>query len=213
MLNNAAWMLRELFQFKTSLFITVAFLVLSTSLIFWILLRIIKREITGELLFVIFLLGQFASLYLILCTSWAPVHRYWYILIPSFTTLLAFSARFMLQAARKHGQNLSYLPMLLLIGLIFFFIGSNYYNFLLQTIAQKSLRGAEAELIGEIADLHDQGNHVQILKIKNDPEAELVAHLIAYFNRFSPRFHGRKYQVYENEPAGEAISYYLVTMH
>ncbi len=211
--NNAAWMVRELFQFETSPIITAGFIVLSIGLIFWILLRILKREITGELLFVIFLLGQFASLYLILCTSWAPVLRYWYILIPSFTTLLAFSARFILRAARKHDQKIRFLPTLLLISLLVFFIGSNYYNSLLQTIAQHSLRRAEADLIGEIGELHDQGNHVQILKIKNDPEAELVAHLIAYFHRFSPRFHERKYRVYENKPAGEAAPYYVVTMH
>jgi len=211
--DNAGWLFRELFQVETSLFITVGFSILLTYLVGLTLSRLVKKEISGHLFFVIFLLGQCASLYLILCTSWAQVLRYWYILIPAFATLLAFSARAMLSAAKEHWRIPSFLPLLLLIPLLILFIGSNYYNFLLQTVAQHSLRKAEAELIEEITALHDQGHHVQILTVKNDPEAELVAHLIAYFHRFSPRFHGRKYRVYANKPDAEAIPYYLVTMH
>jgi hypothetical protein len=57
----------------------------------------------------------------------------------------------MLLDAQKYSQKLAYLPMLLVGCLLVFFIGSNYYNFLLQTIAQHSLRRAEAELIGEVS--------------------------------------------------------------
>ena len=211
--DNARWLFRELFQVETSLLITCGFTILLTCLAIWTISRLVKREIRGDLLYVIFLVGQFVSIFLILCTSWAQVLRYWYVLIPSFASLLAFSAGFILDIRKNNWQRLPYLKILLLIAFVIFFIGSNYYNFLLQTIAQHSLRQAEAELIDEITELHDQGSHVQILVIKDDPEAELVAHLIAYFRRFSPRFHGRKYRVYVNQPKDEAMPFYLVTMH
>ena len=97
--GNARWMLGQLFQVNTSLFITAGFALLLGLLLLFIVDKVAKKQFSNELIFALFLMGQFVSLYLILCTSWMPVLRYWYILIPVFAMLLAFSAKFTLEFA------------------------------------------------------------------------------------------------------------------
>ncbi len=211
LIENAKWIFTELFQLNTSRYITAGLLILASLLLVSMTCKLFKRRIDNELVFLLFLLGQFASLFLIVSTSWAPVLRYWYIIIPVFTTLLAFSARSILENARPRFTILFH--RLALTGFLIFFIGCNYYNFSLQTIAQYSFRTAEAALIAEISRLHDQDQYIQILTTKGDPEAELVAHLTAYYRLFSPRFYDRKYKIYTEPPAVSGKPYYIVTMH
>ena len=212
-MKNSVWLYRELLQIKTSPYITIGFLILISSLLLWIIVRIVKRDLSSEFLFILFLLGQFASFYIILCTSWAQVLRYWYIILPLFSTLLAFGAKFILKTASQQTGLTKYPAIIILSCFLVFFIGCNYYNFLLQTIAQHSLRHAESKLISEISLLHDQGQYIQILKSKKDPEAELVSHLIAYYRRFSPRFYGKEYKIHTTQPPDTEQSHYIVTMH
>ncbi len=84
---------------------------------------------------------------------------------------------------------------------------------MMQTMVQHSVRQAEKELISELSNLHDTNGYIHILRTKGDPEAELVAHLIAYYRRFSPRFFNKKYTIYTALPKVPYQTYYTVTMH
>ncbi len=213
LLNNSKWIFKELFQVTTSPYIAASFLTLCLFLFLGIAVRLVQRNSRKELAFVLFLLGQFICLYLIVCTSWAQVLRYWYILIPVFTTLLAFSVKFLLEFTQRYLRHALPVLKVAMLAFLVFFIGSNYYNFLLQTVVQHSLRHAEGEIIESVITLHDLDEYVSIPMIKGDPEGELVAHLIAYYQRFTPRFYGKKYNISTAPPKKEGTSYYLVTMH
>jgi len=211
--ENSIWVFRELFQVDTSVVITVFFIFLFLLFFLFVGAKIIRRGFSTEVVFSIFLLGQFVSLFLIICTSWAQVLRYWYPLVPIFTTLLTFTVKFLLEATRERFDVFTNSIKIALAGFIVFFIGCNYYNYLTQTIIQHSLRHAEAKLIAELSDLHSKNEYVQILKIKGDPEAELVYHLIDYYRRFSPRFFAIKYKIYTSSPRLDNRRYFMVTMH
>ena len=108
LISNAAWLAETLFQLKTSLVIAAGLALLSAALLLFVAMNIAKRRFTDELIFTLFLLGIFASLYLALCTSWTQALRYSYILIPAFTALMAFSVKFILDfAAERHQSNRS----------------------------------------------------------------------------------------------------------
>ena len=103
LISNAAWLAETLFQLKTSLLIAAGLALLSAALLLFVAVNIAKKRFSDEIIFTLFLLGIFASLYLALCTSWTQALRYSYILIPAFTALLAFSTKFILDfAAERH---------------------------------------------------------------------------------------------------------------
>jgi len=212
-LKNSIWIFKELFQVHTSVIITSFFLILSIFLLLFMGEKIIRRHFSVEIIFLFFLLGQFVSIYLVLSTSWAPVLRYWYVLVPIFTTLLAFSVKYILEVLKGRFRFLGQGVAISLVGFILFFIGCNYYNFLMQTVIQHSLRQAEAQLISELLHLQAKNKYIHILIIKGDPEAELVYHLRDYYRRFSPRFFAKKYTVYTTPPRLPHQTYYMVTMH
>ena len=211
LIDNATWMLGGLFQVKTSLIITGGLLFLSAALLAFIVVNIANRRFSAELIFVLFLLGLSASQYLILCTSWAQVLRYWYILIPVFTTLLAFSIKFILEFAAQFNSNRRFthprnLAAYTLTAFIAFFVCCNYYNFLYQTVVQHVSRHNEANLIAEMTRLLDQGQYVQISDISYGYTHELTI----YFHQFLPRFYGRSYVVHGGPPPEAGQPHYIV---
>ena len=103
--SNAAWLAATLFQVHTSLIIAAGLALLSAALLLFVAVNIAKKRFSDELIFTLFLLGIFASLYLALCTSWTQALRYSYILIPAFTALLAFSTKFILDFAADLQQS------------------------------------------------------------------------------------------------------------
>jgi len=208
---NAGWMYKNLFQLNTSTIITWTFIILISALLLTVLKRILKTEFDHRLLFIVFLLGEFAAFFLILSTSWAKVLRYWYPLIPIFSTLLAFSTYYIARTADQYHKILSYVCTTALACFLLYFVGCNYYAFLLQTIAQHSIRHAEYTVIDEIKTLHRDGHYVYILNKKDDPNRELALHLIDYFRRFEPRFYGEKYRIYTNPPRDPDRNYFIVT--
>ena len=105
LISNAAWLAETLFQLKTSLIIAAGLALLSAALLLFVSVNIAKRRFSDEIIFTLFLLGIFASLYLALCTSWTQALRYSYILIPAFTALLAFSFKFILDFAAERHQS------------------------------------------------------------------------------------------------------------
>ena len=160
-----------------------------------------RMRFSSELLFVLFLLGQFASLYLVLCTSWTQAPRYWYSLVPVFTALVAFSAKFMLEffapsagvSVRPPRAQLA--AACALAGFVLFFIGCNYSNALLQTVVQHRARHTEKALLAEITRLLDRGRHVQVMDFAEGDE--LMQSILVYYRWFLPRFEGRKYDIHD----------------
>ena len=211
--SNATWIAEGLFQVHTSLIIAAGLALLSAALLLFVAANIAKRRFSDEIVFTLFLLGLFASLYLILCASPYKELRYWYILIPVFTALLAFSANFILEStvgfhsarAFTHPRNLAAYA---LTGFIAFFVCCNYYNFLYQTAVQHISRHNEANLIAEMTRLLDQERHVQILDISPGYTYELTI----YFHQFLSWFYGEKYAV-RNDPPHEAGQPYYIVRH
>lgn len=219
--DNAGWIAASLFQVDTSPVIASGLVLLLALLPVFVVAKarsvlrargtrsvLRARGISSELLFVLFLLGQFASLYLILCTSWMPVIRYWYSLVPVFTALVAFSAKFMLELVAQpawsfgsaHVQAVQASRARLgaacaLAGFVLFFISCNYSNMLLQTVVQHRARHAERELLAEITRLLDRGRHVTAIDFSEVDE--LVYNILNYYRDFLPRFHGRKYDIHD----------------
>ena len=209
--DNAAWIAEGLFQVHTSLIITAGLALLSAALLLFVAVNIAKKRFSDELVFTLFLLGIFASLYLILCASPYQALRYWYVLIPVFTALLAFSAKFILEFAAgfhsarafTHPRNLAAYA---LTGFIAFFVCCNYYNFLYQTAVQHISRHNEANLISEMTRLLAQERHVQILDISPGYTYELAI----YFHEFLPRFYGESYAVRSDPPQEAGQPYHIV---
>ena len=209
--SNAAWIADGLFQVHTSLIITAGLALLSAALLLFVVVNIAKKRFSDELVFTLFLLGLFASLYLILCASPYQALRYWYILIPVFTALLAFSAKFILEfavgfhSARvfTHPRNLAAYA---LTGFIAFFVCCNYYNFLYQTAVQHISRHNEANLIAEMTRLLDQRRHVQIADISPGYTYELTI----YFHEFLHHFYGEKYALRSEPPQDAGQPYHIV---
>ena len=208
--DNAVWLFNELLQTHTSPWIAVGFLCLVAVLPAVLAARLAgRRRLRREHLFILFLLGLFAAIYTILCTSWLRVLRYWYPLVPVLTMLLAFSAKFILEvAARARARILANAATAALSGFLIFFVACNYYNFLWQTFVWHSLGDTESRLISEIVSLHDRGQDVRILA---EPHLEAAAGLRSYFTEYSPRHLGRSWRVHQPSPSREETSHYLVS--
>ena len=221
--DNAVWIADGLFQVHTSLIITAGLAFLSAALLLFVAVNIAKKRFSAELVFTLFMLGLFASLYLVLCASWAQILRYWYILIPVFTTLLAFSIKFILEFVaaqwrpkRALGFNFARIPPLparnlaayALIAFIAFFVCCNYYNFLYQTIVQHIARHNDAKLLSETTRLLDQDQYIQVL----DAEYPNGYELITYFNEYLPWFYGREYDLRARPPQEASRPHYTIRL-
>ena len=206
---NAAWIAESLLQIHTSPVIAAGFAILSVLLLVSVIARALRRQFDDELIFVLFLLGQFASLYLIACTSWVHALRYWYFLVPVFTTLMAFSAKFAMEFAVGRRGRLWHgaLAKWTVVGFVAFFVCCNYYNFLLQTVVQHSVRHTEAELLDELARLQDRGHYVRVINADRD---ERATNIVTYFHDFLPRVSGGEYMVHTVPPEETGRTYYTV---
>ena len=188
---NSTWILEGLFQTATSPLIAAGLALLAAVLLFSVVRRAIRRRFDRRMAFILFLLGQFAALYLVLAASPWEALRYWYGLIPVLALLLAFGAQYGLEwaAGRRWAThrdfNLTPLlpsPRLLaaagLAAFILFFVLSNYYNFLYQTVVQHSTRHGEAQLFAQIDRLQAQGEYVQVAHFAR---GEILSHALDYY--------------------------------
>lgn len=196
--ENAIRTLEGLFQVETSLVLTIGFAILSAIPVAFVVIKIVNRSFDSESLFVLFLLGQFMSLFSILSLSWGVTLRYWYVLIPAFAMLLAFSVKFILRSVRG--------CRLLLAGFVVFFVTVNYSNFLFQTIIQHSLRNTDTALISKILLLVGSGKHVQIDYTGDEMEGKLIFDVPEFFDYF----YNRNLELHEDEPEA-GTEYFLVT--
>ena len=158
--ENAADILQGLFQYETSAAVTTVFILLLLVLAVAVAAKFSRRRFDGELAFILLLLGEFISMFLMLSLQYGTTLRYWSILVPCLATLLAFAAKFLLQAAKRH-RSLAKGGALTLGAFIAFFVSANYYNFLYQVIAQHSARNLDALVVAELAPLLNSGKYVQ----------------------------------------------------
>ena len=192
---NSTWILEGLFQTATSPIIAAGLALLAAGLLFSVVRRAIRRRFDWRMAFILFLLGQFASLYLTLAASPWEALRYWYGLIPVLALLLAFGAQYGLEwaAGRRwptayRSLNLAQLTPLLpsprllaaagLAAFILFFVLANYYNFLYQTVVQHSTRHGEAQLFAQIDRLQAEGEYVQVAHFAR---GEILSHALDYY--------------------------------
>ena len=209
LISNAAWIAEGLFQVQTSPIITVGFALLSTALLLSVAVNIAKRRFSDELIFTLFLLGLFATLYLIVCTSWTQALRYWHIIIPVFAALLAFSIKSILECAAQLNSiristHLRNLAAYALTAFIAFFVCCNYYNFLYQTALQNMSLHNEGNFVDEMTRLLDQDRYIQVSDIN-------LGHIYTplYFNEFLPYFYGKEYTVRTEPPQDAGQPHYI----
>lgn len=204
--DNATELYEGLFQVDTSALITYGFSILSVTLLFFLLSRIVKRRADSEILFILLLLGQFLSSFSIFGLSYGVTLRCWYPLVPLFATLLAFSLKFILEFAEGRSRIFVGAARGASASFLILFVAVNYYNFSFQTVIQHSLRNTDSRLISEITRLVDQGEYVRIEETGSEPADNLI-HSVGPFLK---HFYGNNYKIYTDEPeAGR--QYYFVT--
>ena len=204
--ENAIRILIGLSQIQTSPVITIGFTTLFVISVVFVAIKIINRSLKNESLFVLFLLGLFMGLFSFLSLSYGVVLRYWYVLIPVFAMLLAFSVKLILNSVRGHHPIFTYGAVAILASFVVFFVAANYYNFLFQTTIQHSLRNVDSRLIHEIFRLADRGEYVLI----DDTGDEMETKLLEDVPRYSNYFHHRNRRVHRDKPeAGR--EYFFVT--
>ena len=204
--ENAIGILKGLFQIETSLVITAGFTILFAISVIFVAIKVVNRSLKNESLFVLFLLGLLIGLFSFLSLSYGVVLRYWYVLIPIFAMLLAFSVKFILKSVRECHPIFTYGAVAILAGFVVFFVAVNYCNLLFQTTIQHSLRNADSHLISEIFRLVDRGEYVSIDNTGDEMEHKLLWDL----PRYSNYFHHRNRRVHKDSPE-TGQEYFFVT--
>ena len=184
--SHALFIAKGIFQSETSLFVTIVFSILFITSIASIIL---KRRFASDRPFVLFLLGQMISLYLIFSLSSQDITmRYWYPLLPSFILMLAFSVKYVLIYCRGISLMASQISASLLVIFTLFFVMINYYDFANQTLAQHSAKKSDETILAEISGLRTTGNYVY-----SNPQIEQEDSLFFYFSEYLPFFSGSHY--------------------
>ena len=207
--ENAADILQGLFQYETSAAITAVFIFLLLVLVVGTVAKIPRRGFDRELAFILLLLGEFISMFLVLSLQYGITPRYWGILVPCLAALLAFAAKFLLDAAKRR-KALANCAALALLTFIAFFVSANYYSFLYQVTIQHSARNLDDLLIGEVAQLVNAGEHIQTHR--SDWGSDEVNALISSWNHEkhwpnSP--YGRK-SIHRGAPKNPRRPYYIL---
>lgn len=221
--RNLRWVTGSIFLTNTSPIIAVTTALMSAFLLRVIARKISMRQLSHEVLFVLFLIGLFVSQCFILTTSPLRVLRYWYILIPVFSALLAFSVRFIMNPPPPIGNNsledhpgilsksrqiLAMRPTAIVV-FIMFFAGSNYYNFLAQTVVQYHRATIESDLLSEVTRLLDSGERVFYQNRGYEPADRIGT----YHAEYLPYYHGKQRRDVPPYHAGLGRKpYYLVSL-
>ena len=189
--ENSADILQTLFQYETSLVITAAFAFLLVALAAAVAAKAARREWSGELAFILLLVGELVSMFLVLSIQYDITLRYWSILAPCLAALLAFAAKFLLQAAMRC-KALANCMALALAVFIAFLVSANHYSFLYQVVTYHNNRNLDDLLMREVAKLLNNGEYIEAHS--NDYDYEAVHHL-------NHNFYYRKY--WPNAPYGD----------
>ena len=207
--ENASTILIGLFQYETSAAISAAFVFLLLALVVAQSLKFRKRKFDGEFAFIFLLLGEFASMFLALSISYDAQSRHWSVLIPVLASLLAFSAKFLLNVA-KRDRAFSNCTAIALTIFAAFFVSANYYNFLYQHIIQHSARNLDDLVILEVASLLNKGEY--ILANPTDWEMEQLRSLNTPYNhqKFWPNSPYGNDSIHKVPPSNPQRSYYIL---
>lgn len=207
--ENAPTILKGLFQYEVSAAITAGFIILLLSLMVAAFAKISRRKSDGEFAFVILLLGEFASMFLALSISFGVQPRYWSVLIPLLASLLAFSVKFLLEAAKRNSAFASCTAIALIV-FAGFFVSANYYDFLHQFIIQHSNRNVEDSVISKVASLLNKGQYVQAHpSVMN---AEQLTSLDGNYNylKYWPNSPYGEDSIHNVPPSNPAMAYYIL---
>ena len=158
--ENATEIIQALFQYETSTAITITFLFLLLALVVAAFTKLVRSGFNRELAFILLLLGEFISMFLVTSLQYGITPRYWSILIPCLAALLAFAAKHLIDAAASR-KAVANLVAVSLAAFIIFFVSANYYSFLYQVAIQHSDRNLDDLLIGEVAQLLNAGAYIQ----------------------------------------------------
>ena len=158
--DNATEIIQALFQYETSTAITAIFVFLLLALNLAAFTKLVRSGFNRELAFILLLLGEFISMFLVLSLQYGIAPRYWTILIPCLAALLAFAAKHLLDAAASR-KAIANLVAVSLAAFIAFFASANYYGVLYQVVTQHSNANVDDLLIGEVAQLLNAGAYIQ----------------------------------------------------
>ena len=207
--ENAPIILKGLLQYEVSAAITAVFAFLLLALVVAAIAKIRRRGIDGELAFIFLLFGEFASMFVALSISFGVVPRYWAVLIPLFAFLLAFSAKFLLEAVKRNRAfaNCTAMALTIFVG---FFVSSNYYDFLHQFINTHSVRNLDDSVMSQIASLLNNGEYVQANP--HDWGMEQVKSLNSDYNhkKYWPDSPYGNDSIHKASPSNPQQSYYIL---
>ena len=181
-------LLSGLFQVETSLMITAVFSLLFTTILARTLIYAIKRQYWNEHLFMLFLFGQVGSLFLSV-TLFSPIYalRYWFIILPGFILMMAFSLKYITFTVQKISLRLPASFCSLTLVFIAFFITVNYYHFSFHTLSQHRGRTLEESTLHEVSRLLAKEEYVYSLFFGNN---EYDYSQRNYFDQYLPFFRG-----------------------
>lgn len=198
--NNIFWIGRELFQAQTSLLISGTFIALLAAGTIIRISKSYRSDNAFETVFMTFLYGEFAVLYLMICTSWAQVLRYWYPLVPLMGLLLGANLDTLMNHLEKKDFLRRSIGLIVAVFLVFFAL-SNYHNFLMQYATQHNTRTIEDRMLNRITERLRAGQQVVIRSLDtSESYAEQVAHAQLYFSQYLPRYFGDRLTVLTDAP-------------
>lgn len=184
--RNAAWLLNDAFQWRTSPLITAGILALLVVALIYAFRGTKLRDEDSLARIVVFLVGGLAATAVMAMTSWYPVPRYWYPMVLPMSLLCALGAHIAVRGERPLHRLIRGGVALWLL----FFVAANYHNTLLQFLSQHHARHVEARMLNEVEALFAQGEAVSIGYAEQEPDIELTWHARLYFAGFRPFFRG-----------------------
>lgn len=184
-----AWkILSGLFQIETSLAITVVFSLLFSVVIARTIVNVLKQQCWKESLFILFLFGQVTSL-LVSLVLFSPIQalRYWFIMLPGFVLLLAFSSKYIVLYAQRFSIRAFAASGFLILAFTVFFTAVNYYHFSFHTFSQYRGRTLEESTLHEVSRLLDNREYVYSLFLGANEYDYAQSY---YFAQYLPFFRG-----------------------
>ena len=199
--DNAPTIIEGVTQYHTNPAMTPAICLMLGCLVFFARRNFDRKELA----FIVLLIGEFASLFLVLSISHGTERRYWSVLIPLLASLLAFAAKHLLDVA-KWSRELTQSAAIGLTAFIGLFVLSNYSNFLFQFISQHSERNLEQSIIDQAVLLVDDSEYVSVV-VTHDGLHYRGADLI----HFAARRYGSD-RIHETPPNDPCAPYYIIDM-
>ena len=166
-----------------------------------------RENVGRELAFVVLLLGELVSLFLVLTLQHSIELRYHGVLVPLLATLLALAASRLLNAVKWHRElaRATAVSVAIVVGL---FVSANYYNFLYQFITQHSARHVDKALMAQVASLLDEGEYVAILRSERGEQVRALLRAYAHQTYWPGSTEGEG--IHNTPPSDPEKPYYVI---